>query len=114
MSAQGDMSGNRIDLYLTESGSEARSRRGRRQRAVKLETLFATGKHLVYTAATETYVLTGDPVVSVKKDEQGACKESRGNTMTYQRATDNIRVEAATGIATETKPLPACPAELRH
>ena len=113
-SPQGDMSGNQIDLYLRESGSEVERAEVDVNVAVKLETLYATGKHLVYTAATETYVLTGDPVVSVKKDEKGACKESSGNTMTYQRATDSTRVEAATGIATETKPLPACPAELRH
>ncbi len=113
-SPQGDMSGNQIDLYLRESGSEVERAEVDGNVAVKLETLYATGKHLVYTAATETYVLTGDPVVSVKKDEKGACKESSGNTMIYQRATDSTRVEAATGIATETKPLPACPAELRH
>ena len=82
--------------------------------AVKVDTIYATSKHLVYTAATDTYVLTGDPVISVKKDEQGACKETRGNTMTYVRATDQTSVTATTGIATETKPLPACPAELRH
>jgi lipopolysaccharide export system protein LptA len=114
MSVQGDMSGDRIDLYLKESGSELDRAEVDGNVTVKLETLFATGKHLVYSADTDTHVLTGDPVVSVKKDEQGACKESRGNTMTYQRATDNIRVEAMAGIATETKPLPACPAELRH
>ena len=114
VSAQGDMSGNRIDLYLKESGSELDRAEIDGNVTVKLETLFATGKHLVYSADTDTHVLTGDPVVSVKKDEQGACKESRGNTMTYQRATDNIRVEAMAGVATETKPLPACPAELRH
>ena len=114
VSAQGDMSGERIDLFLKESGSELDRAEIDGNVTVKLETLFATGKHLVYSADTDTHVLTGDPVVSVKKDEQGACKESRGNTMTYQRATDNIRVEAMAGIATETKPLPACPAELRH
>jgi lipopolysaccharide export system protein LptA len=113
-SPQGDMSGNTIDLYLRESGSEVDRAEIDGNVTVKLDTLFATGKHLVYTAATETYVLTGDPVVSVKKDEKGACKESSGNTMIYQRATDSTRVEAMTGIATETKPLPACPAELRH
>jgi lipopolysaccharide export system protein LptA len=113
-SPQGDMRGNRIDLYLRESGSEVDRAELDVNVAVTLDTLYATGKHLVYTAATETYVLTGDPVVSVRKDEQGACKETRGSTMTYQRSTDRTRVEAMTGIATETKPLPACPAELRH
>ena len=111
---QGDMSGKRIDLYLKEGGNELERAEADDNVAVRLETLFATARHLVYTAATDTYVLTGDPVISIKKDEQGACKETRGNTVTYERATDRTSVTATTGIATETKPLPACPAELRH
>jgi lipopolysaccharide export system protein LptA len=111
---QGDMSGKRIDLYLKESGNELERAEADANVAVKLETLYATARHLVYTAATETYVLTGDPVISVKKDEQGACKETRGNTVIYERASDSTRVTATAGTATETKPLPACPAELRH
>jgi lipopolysaccharide export system protein LptA len=111
---QGDMSGKRIDLYLKESGNELERAEADDTVAVKLETLYATARHLIYTAATEIYVLTGDPVISVKKDEQGACKETRGNTVIYERACDSTRVTATTGTATETKPLPACPAELRH
>ena len=112
--AQGDMRGNRIDLYLKESGSEIERAESDGNVSVKLETLYAKSKHLVYTAAKDEYVLTGDPVISVKKDEQGSCKETRGNTMTYLRAEDRTSVVATTGIATETKPLPTCPAELRH
>ena len=99
---------------MKEGGSELERAEADDNVAVKLDTLYATARHLVYTAATDKYVLTGDPVVSVKKDEQGACKETRGNTMTYLRATDSTSVTATMGIATETKPLPACPAELRH
>ena len=113
-SPQGDMSGMKIDLYLGESGSQVERAELDVNVAVKVGTLYVTAKHLVYTAATEKYVFTGDPVISVKKDEQGACNETRGNTMTYLRAIDSTSVEATTGIPTETKPIPACPAELRH
>ena len=98
--AQGDMSGKQIDLYLKEGGSELDRAEADGNVAVKLDTLFATCRHLVYTAATNIYVLTGEPVISVKKDKNGACKETRGNTMTYQRATDSTRVE---------RPSPASP-----
>jgi lipopolysaccharide export system protein LptA len=81
---------------------------------VKLDTLYATSRHLVYTAAEDKYVLTGEPVISVTKDKDGKCSETRGNTITYLRTVDSTSVGAMTGIATETKPLPACPAELRH
>jgi len=114
-SAQGDMRGNRIDLFLKESGNELERAEADGNVSVKQETMFSTGKHLVYTAATDTHVLTGDPVVSVQKDEKGACKETRGTTLTYQRSTGSIHNSGMTGIAGfETKPLPACPAELRH
>jgi hypothetical protein len=59
--------------------------------------------------------MTGDPVVAVQKDEQGACKETRASTLTYERSTGSIRFAAMPGIAaTETRPIPACPAALRH
>ena len=51
--AQGDMSGKRIDLFLKEGGSELERAEADGNVAVKLETLYATAKHLVYTAATE-------------------------------------------------------------
>ena len=76
--------------------------------------MFATGKHHVYTAETDTHVMTGDPVVSVQKDEKGSCKQTLSSTLTYRRSVDSISAEAISGIAgTETKPIP-CPAELRH
>ena len=82
--------------------------------AVKLSNMYATGNHHVYTASSDTHVLTGNPVVSVQKDEKGACKQTRSSTLTYRRSVDSISAEAISGIAgTETKPIP-CPAELRH
>jgi lipopolysaccharide export system protein LptA len=113
-SAQGDMSGQKIDLYLRESGNELERAELDGQVAVKLSNMYATGKHHVYTASNDTHVLTGDPVVSVQKDEKGACKQTRSSTLTYRRSVDSISAEAISGVAgTETKPIP-CPAELRH
>ena len=50
-SLQGDMSGKRIDLYLKESGNEVERAESDGTVSVKLDKLYATGKHLVYTAA---------------------------------------------------------------
>ena len=114
-SVDGDMSGNRIDLFLRESGSELDRAVLDGNVSVTLENLFATGQHLVYTAATDVHVMTGNPVVAVQKDEKGACKETRASTLTYERSTGSIGFAAMPGIAaTETKPIPACPAALRH
>ena len=111
---QGDMSGKVIELFLRESGNELDHAVIDTNVSVKLTNMFATGKHHVYTAENETHVMTGDPVVSVQKDEKGACKQTLSSTLTYRRAVDSISAEAISGIAgTETKPIP-CPAELRH
>ncbi len=113
-SVQGDMSGNIIELYLKENGNELDHAVLDTNVSVKLTTMFATGKHHVYTAETDTHVMTGDPVVSVQKDEKGSCKQTLSSTLTYRRSVDSISAEAISGIAgTETKPIP-CPAELRH
>ena len=108
------MSGGTIDLYLRDSGNELDRAELDGNVAVKLSNMYATGSHHVYTATTDTHVLTGSPVVSVQKDEKGACKQTRSSTLTYRRSVDSISAEAISGIAgTETKPIP-CPAELRH
>ena len=113
-SAQGDMSGNIIELFLRESGNELDRAVLDTNVSVKLTNMFATGKHHVYTAENDTHVMTGNPVVSVQKDEKGACKQTLSSTLTYRRSVDSISAEAISGIAgTETKPIP-CPAELRH
>lgn len=114
-SPQGDMSGKRIDLFLSENGNEIERAESDDTVSVKLEKLYATGKHLVYTATSDTYLLTGEPAVSIQKDDQGACKRTDGTTMTYHRATGFLRSEGIAGMAaTRSKPLDTCPAELKH
>ena len=112
-SPQAIVIGQRIDLFLKEGGNELERAEADGKVAVTLAKMFATGKHLVYTAATENYVLTGEPVVSIKKDEKGACNETRGITMTYNRATEQSTVDGIPGLAAfNSKPLDACPAAL--
>jgi lipopolysaccharide export system protein LptA len=113
-SAQGDMSGKRIDLYLQESGNELERAEADDTVSVKLEKLYATGRHLVYTASTDTHVLTGQPAMSIQKDDQGSCKQTDGTTMTYQRSINSLHVEGMPNLAGfRSKPLDACPPELR-
>jgi lipopolysaccharide export system protein LptA len=115
VSSQGDMKGKRIDLFLKEDGNELEKAVADTEVSVTLPTMFATGKHLVYTAATDTHVMNGEPVVGIQKDDQGQCKRTEGLTLTYERPVDRVLVESMPGMAPFTsKPLPACPAELRH
>jgi lipopolysaccharide export system protein LptA len=114
-SPQAKMVGRRIDLFLKEGGNELERAEADIDVTVTLSTMVSTGKHLVYTATTDTYVLTGAPVISVKKDEKGACKETRGTTMTYNRGTDESFVSGIDGLAGfNSKPLDPCPAALRN
>ena len=114
-SVQGDMTGNRIELYLQESGNEVERAEVDGKVTVKLPELFATGKHLVYTQANDTYVLTGEPAMSIQKDEKGGCKQTDGSMITYERPTMRTRAEGIEGVAsTRSKPLDTCPVELRN
>ena len=113
-SVQGDMSGTRIDLFLQESGTEVERAVVDGKVSVKLPELVATGMHLVYTQANDTYVLTGEPASSIQKDDRGGCKQTDGSTITYDRRTMRTLAEGIQGVAsTRSKPLDACPAELR-
>jgi hypothetical protein len=115
VSSQGDMKGKRIDLFLKEDGNELEKAVADIDVSVTLPTMFATGKHLVYTAANDTHVMNGEPVVGIQKDDQGQCKRTEGLTLTYERPIDRVLVESMTGMAPfKSNPLPACPAELRH
>jgi lipopolysaccharide export system protein LptA len=116
-SPEGTITGDRLDLFLKESGNELeRLISDGKIVTTKLEKLYATGKHLVYTSVDQKYVMTGEPVDAIQKDDQGACKQSKGITLTYVRGTpDNMRLEALTGLApVESKPIDPCPAELRN
>ena len=113
-STRGDMSGKRIDLFLKDTGNEVDRAEADGTVSVKLDKLYATGMHLVYTASTDTYLLTGQPAIAIQKDDQGACKQTNGTTMTYERTTEHLRAEAITNLVpVQSKPLDTCPAELR-
>jgi lipopolysaccharide export system protein LptA len=115
-SPEGNVTGERLELYLKESGNELeRLVADGKLVTAKVDNMYATGKHLVYTAVDETYVMTGEPVDAIQKDDQGACKQSIGPTLTYVRTTDSMRLEGKHGLAPlESKPINPCPAELRH
>ncbi len=115
VSPQATVVGRRIDLFLKEGGNELERAEADGKVTITTESMIATGRHLVYTAATETYVLVGEPTVSVQKDDKGACKETQGTTMTYRRGSDDALVVGVEGLVPfNSKPLDACPATLKN
>lgn len=103
---QGDMTAERIELYLRPSGDElerAEAYDGKNAMTLREQSRTTTGSRMTYTAATDEYLVTGTPVKIV--DECG--RETTGRTLTFHRATDSIVVDG-NGFRTQTKGGAAC------
>ena len=87
--AQGDMSGDRLELYLKEQASELDRLEAEGNVVVIESTRTAFGKHLTYTTADDTYVLTG-PTVELYEPQDNACKKTRAQSFKFRRAVDTI------------------------
>jgi lipopolysaccharide export system protein LptA len=112
--AQGDMTANRIDVFLTEDG-------GRLERAVAVDNVVvvegirrAFGQRLVYTASDETYTMTGSPVEAFEQESPNSCKVTQGETLTFKRAVGSIQAKTGDLLRAITKTLASpCPTERR-
>jgi lipopolysaccharide transport protein LptA len=100
---EGDMSATKIELYLTASGDELERAEayteGEDKLTLREQQRTTTGARMTYTAARETYVVTGLPAKIV--DE--CARETIGRTLTFVRATDTIVVDGNQEIRTQTK-----------
>jgi LPS export ABC transporter protein LptC len=112
--AYGDVTANRIDVFLSEDG-------GRLVRAVAVEKVVvvdgarrAFGQRLVYTADNETYEMTGSPVEAYEQETPDSCKVTQGQTLTFKRAVGSIQAKTGDLLRAVTKNLPSpCPTERR-
>ena len=67
----------------------------------------ATGGRLTYTAANETYLMTGKPVIAIEIAPPD-CKRSEGTTLTFQKSVDTTTM-SGDGDRILAKNIP-CPA----
>ncbi|MBI4486393.1 MAG: hypothetical protein HY655_10315 [Acidobacteria bacterium] len=98
---QGDLTAEKIELYLKPSGDELERVEAYDEKNVmtlREQNRTTTGSRMTYTSADDRYVLTGSPVKIV--DECG--RETTGRTLTFHRATDSIVVDG-NGFRTQTK-----------
>jgi lipopolysaccharide export system protein LptA len=87
---QGDLRGDRIELFLLPSGDELeRAEAYGSVTLVQSTSRRASGARLTYFAAEERYVMTGAPVTIV--DECG--RETTGGTLTFFRTADRVVVD---------------------
>ncbi|MCA1559528.1 MAG: LPS export ABC transporter periplasmic protein LptC [Acidobacteria bacterium] len=108
---QGDVTGDRIALYLKSDVNELERAEADGAVIVKESVRTAKGSHLTYTAADDRYVMTGAPL-EVVEETPPDCKKTVGAILTFQRSADRIDVAGPGGIASVTTPV-ACAAE-RH
>lgn len=106
--AQGDLTGDRIDLFLKAEGSELDRMEVTGSVVVIESARTAKGNHMTYTAADDRYVMTGTPVEVVEVTPP-SCKRTIGATLTFRRSVSSILVEGNGVYGQQSTPV-ACPA----
>ena len=106
--AQGDLTGDRIDLYLKPEGNELDRMEVNGAVGVIESARTAKGNHLTYTAADDRYVMTGTPVEVIEVTPPN-CKKTVGATLTFRRSVSSIAVEGNGVYGQQSTPV-ACPA----
>jgi lipopolysaccharide export system protein LptA len=103
---QGDVTADRIELYLTEDGGELERAEGYGEVVTRQDTRRGYGSRMTYLARTDAYTLTGAPGVPVKvyDDTPPNCKVTTAAALTFHRGTDTIRSigNETTGQKTES------------
>ena len=104
-SPDGDMTADKIELYLKPVGDEL-------DRAVAYDNVTlrdanrtTTGTHLTYTTRDELYVVTGAPVKVVDECR----RETIGRTLTYRKSAETITIDGNEQTRTQTKGSAQCP-----
>lgn len=102
---QGDLTADKIELYLKASGDELDRVEGYEKVSLQAEARKAAGKRLTYFGDEGRYVVTGLPVTIVD-----ACgRETAGRTLTFFRSTDRIIVDGNEQVRTQTRGKSNCP-----
>lgn len=101
---QGDMTADKVELFLKPSGDELDRAEGYDQITLREQHRKTTGTRLTYTTSDDRYLVTGAPVKVV--DECG--RETVGKTLTFLKATDTITVDG-NGYRTQTTGGGQCP-----
>jgi lipopolysaccharide export system protein LptA len=90
--SQGDVTAERIDLFLKEGSKELDRAEAEGKVTVIEGVRTATGQHLTYTPANATYVMTGTPVQVVEK-LPNECRISDGSTLTFRRDAEILTMD---------------------
>jgi LPS export ABC transporter protein LptC len=109
-SPDGDMTANRIELYLKPGSGGANGNELERAEAYEDVTLrdknrTTTGARLTYTTVDERYVVTGTPVKIIDECR----RETIGRTLTYLKSADTVTIDGNEQTRTQTRGSGQCP-----
>ena len=85
---QGDLTAERIQLFLKPGGGEIERAEADGTVVVKENFRTVTGRHLVYTPENQTYVMTGEPVEIEEKKTATECSVSSATEVTFRRGVE--------------------------
>jgi LPS export ABC transporter protein LptC len=112
---EGDLKGDKIELYLEETETGRGLERLEAYTKVTFLTVTpkgarrrGTGERLTYFAKEERYVMSG-PLAHVTEQMPQECRETTGRTLTFFKATDSITVDGNEEVRTQTKSGASCP-----
>jgi lipopolysaccharide export system protein LptA len=89
---QGDVTADRIQLFMKQNGGELERAEADGTVTVTEGIRTATGQHLTYTTADETYVMTGSPV-EIEERKATECRISSGNTLRFRKAGEAMTLD---------------------
>jgi LPS export ABC transporter protein LptC len=104
-SPDGDMTADRIELYLKPTGDELDRAEAYDNVTLRDQNRTTTGRRLTYTTGDERYVVTGAPVKVVDECR----RETTGRTLTYLKSADTITIDGNEQTRTQTKGAAQCP-----
>jgi lipopolysaccharide export system protein LptA len=103
---QGDVTAEKIQLFLKEKDNELERAEADGKVAVKESERKARGDHLTYTSVDELYVMRGSPL-EVDRFAPDECTRTLGVTLRFRRGEDTLVVDGIPGVTPfNTKPIP--------
>ena len=112
---QGDLTAERVELFLKGGTNELERVEAYGASGaviVKEGTRTATGARLTYTARTETYLMSGTPVVAIDNTPPD-CKRSEGAVLTFRRGVLDSMSTEGNGVFPSKQKTFACTTETR-
>jgi len=106
----GDVTGDKIELFLTEQGGELERAEADGNVVSRSENRRAYGQHLTYIAKDDLYTMTGRPV-KIYEQKPTSCMITEGTTLVFDRTLSTSTASGNNTAGQRTRTEPVCPPE---